>query len=412
MNKFTEKNRIVNIFCFITFLELVCIFLTTPILPELFFRSNSIFRSQDSSLLSNEWRYALTYIFWAFGFFFGSPIIGELSDKVGRRKMLIGILAFCAVSYIIMCVGILSSSLFTFFCGRFILGFCTAVYYIVVTCVSDISSEEEKVINISKINLFMRLGFAVGPVITLIMIYIFTEPITASTNNLIIYFSLPFFSVLIATVLVAVYIPETIIKFNYSTWLVLFKSYTFTTMGLFKNINTVKILGCYFFLSLSSFVVMAVMPIIFELSHNHSTINNALIFIFLSFGYIISHILTKYLSKPDRSNLHSRYAFVGTSILIMLYLTTNLPVQLILILCYGIIELLYYNMVTIKIINISNDNKGKTMGVFGAISSLGSLVSNIIIPGLCSINISLPLIFSAIFLIISTLIFNYGSNSK
>ncbi|MEM7750831.1 MAG: TCR/Tet family MFS transporter, partial [Pseudomonadota bacterium] len=94
-------------------------------------------------------------------FVFG-PTVGNLSDRYGRRPILLASLAVMAVDYVIMA---LAPSLLVLFVGRIIAGIAAATYSTCNAYVADVSKPEDRAKNFGLLGAGFGLGFVIGPVI-------------------------------------------------------------------------------------------------------------------------------------------------------------------------------------------------------------------------------------------------------
>lgn len=97
--------------------------------------------------------------------FFGAPVLGDLSDRHGRKKMLSISLIGTAIGYLLIAVGVLAGNLWLLFAGRIIDGFTAGNTSIIYSAVADISSIKEKTRNFGLIGMAFGLGFILGPFI-------------------------------------------------------------------------------------------------------------------------------------------------------------------------------------------------------------------------------------------------------
>ena len=95
--------------------------------------------------------------------FFGAAILGDLSDKIGRKKSLMICLFGAFLSYLLSAIAVLSHSLTLLIIGRIVAGFTSGSQPIAQAAIIDLSSEEHKTRNIGLILLSLSIGFIVGP---------------------------------------------------------------------------------------------------------------------------------------------------------------------------------------------------------------------------------------------------------
>lgn len=94
--------------------------------------------------------------------FLFSPVLGSLSDRFGRRPVLLISLLVMTIDYLVMAV---AGSLWLLFVTRVIGGITAATQSTAAAFIADISSPEEKSANFGLIGAAFGLGFVLGPVI-------------------------------------------------------------------------------------------------------------------------------------------------------------------------------------------------------------------------------------------------------
>ena len=103
----------------------------------------------------------LTFSYAIFQFLF-SPVIGGLSDKFGRRPVLLASLLGLGVDYIFLAF---APSIAWLFVGRIIAGIFGASFTTVMAYIADISTPEKRAQNFGLVGVAFGLGFIIGPVI-------------------------------------------------------------------------------------------------------------------------------------------------------------------------------------------------------------------------------------------------------
>ena len=135
-------------------LDAVGIGLIFPILPALLRDVGHI--SEVATLLG-----LMLALYSACQFLF-SPILGVLSDRVGRRPVLLVSLAGAAIDYLIMAF---APELWMLVLGRAISGITSANMAVATAYITDISSEEERAKRFGLFHAMFGIGFIIGPVL-------------------------------------------------------------------------------------------------------------------------------------------------------------------------------------------------------------------------------------------------------
>jgi DHA1 family tetracycline resistance protein-like MFS transporter len=145
------------IFILITvMLDAIGIGLIMPVMPDL------IVEVQGGSLANAAlWGGILSTVFAIMQFLFG-PLIGNLSDRFGRRPVLLISLVVMTVDYLVMAV---AGSMALLLVGRVVGGIATATSGTASAYVADISAPKDKAANFGLIGAAFGIGFVLGPLI-------------------------------------------------------------------------------------------------------------------------------------------------------------------------------------------------------------------------------------------------------
>ncbi|QIV94184.1 MFS transporter [Allofrancisella frigidaquae] len=160
-----SKNVVIVILITTIIVDIMGIGLVFPIMPSLFFDNTCITFGDPSGNFQN-WYYSIALACWPLGLMIGCPVIGELSDKYGRKIILMVALFVTCLSYALSAYAIYSHNYILFIASRFISGLAGGAFEIAQAAVIDISTEEEKSKNLGFIAMAGSLGFVIGPVIT------------------------------------------------------------------------------------------------------------------------------------------------------------------------------------------------------------------------------------------------------
>jgi DHA1 family tetracycline resistance protein-like MFS transporter len=95
--------------------------------------------------------------------FFGAPILGGLSDRVGRKPIFLASLGGIFAGYLMTAIGIITASLPVMFLGRILSGFTGGSLSVAYSAIADISDERTKARNFGLVGMMFGLGFIIGP---------------------------------------------------------------------------------------------------------------------------------------------------------------------------------------------------------------------------------------------------------
>jgi DHA1 family tetracycline resistance protein-like MFS transporter len=143
------------IFIFITMLlDTIGIGLIIPVFPKLI---EQLIHGNISQ--ASQWSGWLTFVYAIMQFVF-APIIGNLSDKFGRRPVLLLSLFGFGIDYIFLA---LAPTIWWLFIGRMIAGIFGASFTTATAYIADISTEKNRAQNFGMIGAAFGLGFVIGP---------------------------------------------------------------------------------------------------------------------------------------------------------------------------------------------------------------------------------------------------------
>lgn len=145
-----KKTALILIF-FTVFIDLVGFGLIIPALP-----------TYAQRLHASEFTVGMLIASYSLMQFFFTPIWGRLSDKLGRRPMLLFSLAASAIGYLIWG---LTDSLWMLFLSRLVAGFGNANIAVAQAYISDVTSLENRAKGMGLVGAAFGLGFVIGPAI-------------------------------------------------------------------------------------------------------------------------------------------------------------------------------------------------------------------------------------------------------
>ncbi|MBF8253345.1 MAG: TCR/Tet family MFS transporter [Deltaproteobacteria bacterium] len=144
-------------FIFVTlFLDILGVGLIIPILPKL------IEQLSDGNVSAASSTYGWLVALYSLMQFVCAPVLGSLSDRFGRRAVILGSLFGSGVDYLLLAF---APTLPWFFLGRIIAGITGANYTAASAYIADISPPEKRAANFGLLGAAFGLGFIAGPAV-------------------------------------------------------------------------------------------------------------------------------------------------------------------------------------------------------------------------------------------------------
>ena len=139
--------------------------LVYPIMTAMFTATNSPVLPLDASLQLRHFYLGIGFMLYPLCMFFGSSFMSDLSDNYGRKKILSICMVGIAISFTLMGLGVVYSSLVLLFIGRALSGFMAGSQPVAQASIGDISTEETKAKNMAIISFSYCAGVMLGPLL-------------------------------------------------------------------------------------------------------------------------------------------------------------------------------------------------------------------------------------------------------
>jgi len=144
----------------VVFVDLIGFGMIIPILPL-----------YAKSFQAAEWQIGLLLGCYSFMQFLASPVLGYISDRIGRKPVLLVSLVGSAIGYAVMAN---AQSLTMLFIARFIAGICGASVGTAAAYIADITPPENRSRRMGLIGAAFGVGFVLGPAIGGILSHFWT----------------------------------------------------------------------------------------------------------------------------------------------------------------------------------------------------------------------------------------------
>jgi DHA1 family tetracycline resistance protein-like MFS transporter len=402
------KHPLIPIFLTV-FIDLIGVGIVIPIMAPLFLSPESLLLPPDFSL--GQRTLLLGFLIAAFPLaqFFGSPILGALSDRYGRKRLLIISLAGTLIGYVLTAIGIMTHNLVLLFVSRLIDGFTGGNISIAMSSIADLSDAESKPKNFGMIGMAFGLGLILGPFIGGFL----------ANREILHWFgsAIPFwFAALLSS-------------FNIVLLIFLFKETLHTKVHTevsmltgFRNIikawsmeNLRKMFIIVFLLSFgfNFYTQFFQVYLIEKFSFNEAMIGNL-------FGYMGLWIaftqgaVTRIVSRYFRPGQVLKATMLVLSASLLMMLIPDKPYMIYFILPFMAVSngLTWPNSTTIISEMAGKESQGEILGINQSIQSLGQALPPVLAGMIASVNISLPIIVASSCIMLAWIVFVFFQNEK
>ncbi len=167
MNQNNAKKRLLPVILFTIFIDMIGFGIIIPIMPQLFANPAS-----PLYLLPRDFSLKTAYIILGFiiasypiAQFIFAPILGQLSDKFGRKIILAVSIGGACLGYLFFGFGIAGKNLIMLFVSRLVAGATGGNISIAQASIADVTSPADRAKNFGLMGAAFGLGFILGPYI-------------------------------------------------------------------------------------------------------------------------------------------------------------------------------------------------------------------------------------------------------
>ncbi len=334
----------------------------------------------------------ITLLFAVFSLFsfLSAPFLGSLSDKIGRRPVLIVSILSTAIGWIVFAM---ANQIWVLFLGRIIDGMAAGNLPIAQSYLTDISkNDKERTENIGFIGAIFGIGFIIGPMI---------GGLLSSVSH-----SFPFWVVgalaLINSILVFFFLPETNKNIDKSKKLSLNPMTPLITAV--KNKELLPAYIIWFFFGMAAVGMHSVFSLFLSQAFGYGAFTAGIfmtmigVIIAINQGVALKHF---WLKKFKESNLTLwlmptfavGYFIMGIEIL---------PVFLVGMVLITFTQSVLRVTLMSQIAGSANPNeRGEVMGILAAVMSLSTIAGPIVAGYVFQVHESLPFIFSGVYALVA-----------
>ncbi len=377
-----------------------------PVIPQLLGNQDSQYSLLPQSYSINQGYILLGFLVGIFPLmqFLSTPILGQLSDRYGRRKILALSLTGTCISYIAFAYAVLTRNIPLLFISRAFDGITGGNISVAHAAIADISTPDNRAKNFALTGAAFGLGFIIGP-------YLGGK---LSDPNLVSWFntSTPFWFAailsLINVIFVLVLFPETLRKFSDHLPIEWFRSLkNIATAYTLKAVRIPFLTTFLFQAGFTFFTTFFSIYLIRRFNFNQGSIGDyfAYIGLWMAFSQIF---ITRNINKLFAEYKILRVSIIGAGVLIAAHFLPHNPHGLLFILPFFamFIGLTQANLTALVSRSVGPDIQGQTLGINSSVNALAQAIPPVMSGYIAAaLHPNAPLIVGSITLGIAGLLF-------
>ena len=402
------EGRALPIVLFTVFLDVLGVGILIPVLPQLIFR---IFMpagfTQNESFILLGW---LTAIFPLMQFF-ATPILGQLSDRFGRRRVLALSLLGTALGYFLFAVAVILKNIPLLFIARALDGITGGNISVARAVVADVTPKEHRTRNFGFIGAVFGIGFVLGP-------YLGARLATPGVSFFGLFNTPSWFDAatpfwftgilsLINVMLLLARLPETHKHINSKLKLVWNQSLqNIKNAAMSPGLRVVFAGNFFYWGGFTFFTTFFQILLIQKLGFKPNNVGD--FFAYIGICIAISQTILVPLTAKFKNSTILRISYFGTGMALFMQLLPHNTTQLLLVAPFIAIfnGLTMANSTALVSTSVGPEIQGEVLGIDSSVQALAQAVPAIISGYIATLGINMPVIVGGSVVIVGGIIFN------
>lgn len=381
------------------FLDVLGVGILVPIIPQLLANPASPYY-----LLPAGWTFkeGLILLGWLIAIyplmqFLSTPILGQLSDRYGRKKVLAFSIAGTGIGYILFAIGIITRNLPLLFFSRALDGITGGNLSVAQAVIADVTPPKDRAKRFALIGAAFGTGFVLGPYLGAKLgspgVSFFGLFHTPHWFNPATPFWFTAFLSFINLTLIITLLPETLKRVKHTKLKVTQSIHNIITAMSYPGLRVVFPSIFLFWAGFSFFQTFFQVLLIQKLHFNQNNIGDFFAYVGIWIA-LVQAVVTPLLAKRLKPYQVLRFSFIGSGLTLFMYLMATGTTDLLWI--TPIFALFLGNSManSIALVSISADEhiQGEVLGINASVQSLAQAIPAAMSGYLASISINTPII--------------------
>jgi len=386
----------------ITVIDYVGIGFVYPIFSHLLFQPDSPLLSPEASDVQKGFFLGLLLSLLSFAQFVFGPFLGKMSDRIGRKKVLLASLSIGTAGYLLSLLGILAMNIYLLLFSRIAIGASAGNTAVVQASIADLSTPEEKSKSFGLYNMSLGIGLALGPFLGGVL----SNPQFFHESAATLPFWIGTISCVISFLLIAIFFPETHQNLSQAQAPILSGIYDLKKIlqmkgvrALFLSIFLFVFGWSYYFEFISVYLIN---QFDFHVEHIGYFYGYSAAWYAVSTGFLIVPALKKFQSQKV---LFYSLALAGGYIFLFLAIENSTFLWLYLPILIYLVSLVFPTATAMVSNWSSPERQGETLGLFQSVQSLGWAIAPLLSGSLIGVYHKMPVLMGGALVLAAGLIY-------
>ena len=365
-----------------------------PVLGPMLLEPSSPFLPSNTSLGMRTIYYSLCLGLPMAFMFIGAPLLGDISDQIGRKKALLFAMLGITASCLLSAGGVVIGSVFLLLAGRCILGFMDSSESVAKAAIADISqTPKQKVLNLSLASVAGTAGFVVGPMVGGLLTDTSISSWFGFTTPFLLAATLAFINAIFLFFLFTeTYIPKKTKKIHLLT--------SFRNLAAAFSNKQIRLLSIIFFcmqFAWGTYFQLISILLVKVFHFNSERIGFFLSFLSLCFVITLSliiRIVINYIEQRSIIIISSALVLISSIIISVAHIEKMAWLSIV-PMCIGL-GMGYNTMLSLFSDAVDKDNQGRIMGAAVGLFSIAWVISSILGGILSPISLYLPYMLASV----------------